>query len=122
LEINLELESIADVADRFGVTPRTLRFYEERGILNPIRRGQTRYYDRAQKLRVQMIVKAKQLGFALAEIAEMVEASDRPDQPINVAFSLDKDTIEKQLRHLEERREEIRKAIAELRAALRRPA
>jgi DNA-binding transcriptional MerR regulator len=69
-----------------------------------------------------MIVKAKQLGFALAEIAEMVEASDRPDQPINVAFSLDKDTIEKQLRHLEERREEIRKAIAELRAALRRPA
>ncbi len=121
-ENQLELATIAEVAEQFGVTRRTLRFYEERGILNPVRRGSTRYYDAAQKVRVQLIVRAKQLGFTLAEIAEMVAASDRSGNSSGAALRLDKDTIENQLRHLEEREDEIKKAIAELRAALRQPA
>ncbi len=120
-ETEFQLATISEVADQFGVTPRTLRFYEERGILSPTRRGQICYYDAAQKLRVQLIVKAKQLGFTLAEIAEVVDSSDQSGNSVDVVSCLDKDTIERQLLHLEERREEIKKAIAELRAALCRP-
>jgi DNA-binding transcriptional MerR regulator len=108
------------VAVRFDLTLRTLRFYEQRGLLNPIRHGRTRYYDAEQKLRVQMIVKGKQLGFTLLEIADFMEAEGRSNT-VSGAFHLHTATIQTQLRHLVERRNDIDQAIAELQAALGDP-
>jgi DNA-binding transcriptional MerR regulator len=110
--------TIGEVSRLYGVTLRALRFYEQRGLLSPIRRGNTRFYDSAQKLRLQMILKGKHLGFTLTEIAELLEADTTPNHKSD-DFVLDEKMLLSQLRHLEERRAELDQAIEELRAAHR---
>ena len=66
------LPTIGDMAKRFDVTLRFLRFYEEQGVLQPIRLGNTRLYDEAQQARVSSIVRARMLGASVAEIRDTV--------------------------------------------------
>jgi DNA-binding transcriptional MerR regulator len=109
-----ELFTIGELSRIYGITLRALRFYEQRGLLKPIRKGAARFYDSKQKARLQMILKGKHLGFTLTEITELLEADSgrlRPDE-----FALDEKMVLSQLRHLEERRADIDQAIAELRA------
>ncbi len=115
---NENLMTIAELAKRTGVTLRALRFYEQRGLLAPLRRGSARLYDRAQVTRLQMILRGKQLGFTLSEITELLNAdSEQNEQPIELA--LDEALLLAQLRHLEERCADIDAAIEELRLAHR---
>ena len=114
-----EALTIGEVSRLYGVTLRALRFYEQRGLLSPIRRGGARFYDSAQKLRLQMILKGKHLGFTLTEITELLEA-DTPKNHKSDDFVLDEKMVLSQLRHLEERRAELDQAIEELRAAHRK--
>ncbi len=95
-----------------------MRFYEQRGLLNPIRRGGARLYDGGQKIRLQMILKGKHLGFTLTEIADLLDADSGRDK--NDDFVLDEKMVLSQLRHLEERRTELDQAIEELRTAHRK--
>ncbi len=111
--------TLGEVSRLYGVTLRALRFYEQRGLLSPIRRGGARFYDSAQKLRLQMILKGKHLGFTLTEITELLEAETTPNHKSD-DFILDEKMVLSQLRHLEERRAEIDQAIEELRAAHRK--
>jgi len=111
--------TIGEVSRLYGVTLRALRFYEQRGLLKPIRRGGARFYDSAQKLRLQMILKGKHLGFTLTEIAELLEADTAPNDKGD-DFVLDEKMVLSQLCHLEERRAELDQAIEELRAAHRK--
>ncbi len=71
IEALASLPTIGDVAKRFDVTLRFLRFYEEKGVLQPIRIGSTRIYDDAQQKRVAAIVRARLLGASVAEIQNM---------------------------------------------------
>jgi len=64
---------IGDLAREFGVTLRTLRFYEDRGLLNPERRGTTRLYSRRDRARLRLILLAKTLGFSLTEAKQLIE-------------------------------------------------
>ena len=73
-----ELLTIGEVSRLYGVTLRALRFYEQRGLLKPIRRGGARFYDGVQKVRLQMILKGKHLGFTLTEIADLLERGVAP--------------------------------------------
>ena len=114
-----EALTIGEVSRLYGVTLRALRFYEQRGLLSPIRRGNARFYDSAQKLRLQMILKGKHLGFTLTEIAELLEADTAPNDKGD-DFVLDEKMVLSQLCHLEERRAELDQAIEELRAAHRK--
>src|ERR1700756_3956444 len=66
--------SIGDLARKFDVSLRTLRFYESRGLLSPSRDGHRRRYGRQDADRLTVILKAKKLGFTLAEICEMIRA------------------------------------------------
>lgn len=68
--------SIQDLAREFAVTPRTLRFYEEKGLLRPNRRGRNRVYSAADRARLILILRGKRLGFALEESAELIEMYD----------------------------------------------
>jgi DNA-binding transcriptional MerR regulator len=111
--------TISEVSRLYGVTLRALRFYEQRGLLSPIRRGGARFYDGAQKLRLQMILKGKHLGFTLTEITELLEAETASEHKSD-DFILDEKMVLSQLRHLEERRAEIDQAIEELHAAHRK--
>ena len=68
--------SISDLATEFDVTPRTLRFYEEKGLLEPTRRGQNRRYSGADRTRLILVLRGKTLGLSLQESAELIGMYD----------------------------------------------
>lgn len=70
---------IGDLAREFGVTLRTLRFYEDRGLLTPERRGTTRLYSRRDRTRVRLVLLAKTLGFSLTEAKQLIEIYHQPN-------------------------------------------
>lgn len=107
--------TIGDLAREFGVTLRTLRFYEDRGLLSPRRDGTARIYDARDRERLSVILKGKQLGFTLTEIRAMLAEERSADgQAMKLKLSLDQ--IEDQIRHLEQQKAEIDEALEELRA------
>ncbi|WP_448581954.1 MerR family transcriptional regulator [Thermaurantiacus sp.] len=65
--------SIGDLVKEFGVTARTLRFYEDQGLLQPERRGVCRSYSRADRARLAWILRGRAVGFSLAEIRELLD-------------------------------------------------
>lgn len=65
--------SITDLAREYGVTSRTLRFYEDEGLIHPTRRGTTRIYSRADKARLAWILRGRSVGFSLADIRELLD-------------------------------------------------
>jgi DNA-binding transcriptional MerR regulator len=70
--------TISQLADEYGVTLRTLRHYEELGLLAPERRGTTRIYHQRDRIRVALILRGKRLGFSLDEIRVIVNMYDEP--------------------------------------------
>ena len=68
--------AIGELAKMFEVTPRTIRFYEQEGLLAPERRGQTRIYHEKDRVRLKLTLRGKRLGFSLAEIREVIEMYD----------------------------------------------
>jgi DNA-binding transcriptional MerR regulator len=105
--------TIGEMAAEFGASLRTLRFYEDRRLIRPRREGNTRLYGATERLRLQMILKGKQLGFTLNEISELIGTQDADNdfegklQPVQIVTQID---------HLERQRREIEDAIARLRA------
>ncbi len=69
---------ITDLTEEFGVTTRTLRFYEDRDMLSPIRRGRKRLYRPRDRTRLRLIIRGKRLGLTLDEIAEILDLFDKP--------------------------------------------
>ncbi len=105
--------SIGQLAREFGVSLRTLRFYEDRGLLIPHRKGTVRRYDEQHKTRLSMILKAKQLGFILAEIRGLIERW-KEDAAHSVELPLTPEEIDRQILHLEAQKRTIECAIQEL--------
>ena len=68
--------SISDLASEFEVTPRTLRYYEEKGLLQPTRSGQIRRYSGADRTRLILVLRGKTLGLSLQESAELIGMYD----------------------------------------------
>ncbi|HEY8566998.1 MAG TPA: MerR family DNA-binding transcriptional regulator [Beijerinckiaceae bacterium] len=107
--------TIGDLAREFGVTLRTLRFYEDRGLLSPHRDGNARIYDARDRARLSVILKGKQLGFTLTEIRAMLAEERGTEAPApNLKMSLEQ--VDEQIAHLEQQRAEIEEALGELRA------
>ncbi len=71
-----EFYSISDLARDFDVTTRTIRYYEDKGLLSPERRGTRRLFQPRDRTRLKLILRGKRLGFSLAEIAEIVDMYD----------------------------------------------
>jgi len=107
--------TIGEMARAYGVTLRTLRFYEDRNLLRPRRLGSARYYGGVDRARLAMILKGKRLGFTLAEIADLLGADDGTAKS-DFAERLRPAQIADQLRYLERQRSEIDEAIAQLKA------
>lgn len=68
--------SIGELAKHFDITPRSIRFYEEQGLISPERKGQNRVYYLKDKVRLKLILRGKRLGFSLAEISKLFELYD----------------------------------------------
>jgi DNA-binding transcriptional MerR regulator len=71
--------SISDLSAEFDVTARALRFYEDEGLINPVRRGMARIYTKRDRARLAWILRAKRVGFSLAEIRELIDLYDIGD-------------------------------------------
>lgn len=71
--------SISDLAEEFEVTPRALRFYEDEELLAPTRNGATRIYAPRDRARLAWILRAKRVGFSLADVREMIDLYDLDD-------------------------------------------
>jgi len=65
--------SISDLASDFDITTRTIRFYEEKGLLNPKRKGQTRIYSAANRIKLKLILRGKRLGLSLEDSKDIIE-------------------------------------------------
>ncbi len=68
--------SISELAAEFGITPRTIRFYEEKGLVSPLREGQKRLYRPADRVRIKLILRGKRIGMTLQESAEVIDLYD----------------------------------------------
>ena len=70
--------TIAELAREFDITTRTIRFYEDKQLLKPARRGQQRVYSRADRTRLKLVLRGKRLGWPLDDIREMIHMYDAP--------------------------------------------
>ena len=68
--------TISDLAREFGVTTRTIRFYEEKGLIHPLREGQKRLYSNADRVRIKLILRGKRIGMTLRECVEFIDMYD----------------------------------------------
>lgn len=68
--------SISDLAKEFGITTRTIRFYEEKGLISPLRDGQKRLYTPSDRVRIKLILRGKRIGMSLQECVEVIDLYD----------------------------------------------
>jgi DNA-binding transcriptional MerR regulator len=105
--------SIGELAREFGVTLRTLRFYEDKQLLTPQRVGVNRLYGRRDRARLKLILLGKKVGFSLDDIRSLLDFYDlRDGQPAQLKLALAK--FGEQIEVLRRQREDIEEAIAEL--------
>ncbi|MEV6413227.1 MerR family DNA-binding transcriptional regulator [Kribbella sp. NPDC051718] len=105
--------SIAELAAEYDVTLRTIRFYEDRGLLTPERRGTVRIYHPRDRVRLGLILRGKRLGFSLDEIATIVDMYDaEPGEAGQLVYLLNQITTRRA--ELEQRRQDIDETLSEL--------
>lgn len=105
--------TIAQIADEFGVTHRTVRHYEELRLISPERRGTTRVFHRRDRTRLGLILRGKRLGFPLEEIRTIIDLFDAPrGRRAQLEYVLGQ--IDERRADLERRRQDIEDAIREL--------
>ncbi len=75
---------ISELAKEFDITTRSIRFYEDMGLIHPTRKGKIRVYQRRDKVRLRLILRGKRLGFSLAEIRELFELYDTDHSDIQL--------------------------------------
>jgi DNA-binding transcriptional MerR regulator len=105
--------TIAQIAEEFGVSHRTVRYYEDKGLITPERRGTTRVFHPRDHVRLSLILRGKRLGFPLDEIRRIVDMYDeQPGETGQLSYLLGQ--IDDRRAELEERRRDVEAALAEL--------
>jgi DNA-binding transcriptional MerR regulator len=105
--------TIAEIADEFGVSHRTVRYYEDKGLVTPERRGTARVFHPRDHVRLALILRGKRLGFPLDEIRRIVDMYDeQPGETGQLSYLLSQ--IGDRRAQLEERRRDVEAALAEL--------
>jgi DNA-binding transcriptional MerR regulator len=108
-----DLYSVTELAEELGITPRAIRFYETKGLIKPRRAGTTRVYTYRDRVRMQLILRGKRLGFSLADIKEYLDMYDvDPSQTKQVELLLKK--VDRRIGELEQQREDLETTLAEL--------
>ncbi len=105
--------TIGDLSKEFGITLRTLRFYEDKGLLNPRREGLNRIYTKRDRARLKLVLMGKRVGFSLDEIRNMLDLYDlRDGQVTQLRVALTK--FNEQIDVLVNQKNDIEQAIGEL--------
>ena len=111
-----EYYTITDLTREFGVSTRTIRFYEDEGLLKPKRRGRTRLFRPSDRMLLMQILRGKRLGFSIAEIREIIEMYKAPAGE-EKQLKLMIDRIGAKRAELEQKRRDIEESLAEMDAA-----
>lgn len=111
--------SISELAREFDITTRSIRFYEDQGLLNPAREGQTRIYSKQDRVRLKLTLRGKRLGFSLAEIRELFDLYDA-DKSSRTQLQTMLGLVEEKRETLQQQMEDIRMVLLELDAAEQR--
>jgi DNA-binding transcriptional MerR regulator len=109
--------TIREMCDAFDVTPRTLRFYEQKELLFPIREGQKRLFTRRDRARLKLILRGKRFGFSLEEIRQLLDLYDAGDQQ-QTQLTRAYEIARTRLSEMERQRDALDSAIADLREQL----
>ncbi len=110
--------TIREMCEAYDVTPRTLRFYEAKELLFPIRDGQKRLFTKRDRARLKLILRGKRFGFSLEEIRQLLDLYHMDDQQ-QTQIAKTYEIARQRLADMEERRDELSQAIAELRDQLK---
>jgi len=108
-----EMMTIREMCDAYDVTPRTLRFYEAKELLFPVREGQKRLFTRRDRARLKLILRGKRFGFSLEDIRQLLDLYDMGDQQLTQlrqTYALATD----RLHDMQRQRDELNEAIADL--------
>ncbi len=109
--------TIRQMCEHFGVTPRTLRFYEAKELLFPQREGQKRLYGKRDRARLKLILRGKRFGFSLEEIRQLLDLyymDDSQETQLRETYVL----AQKHLADMQAQRAELDEAIAELKTQM----
>ncbi|QBG37633.1 MerR family DNA-binding transcriptional regulator [Litorilituus sediminis] len=105
--------SIGDLSKEFDITTRSIRFYEDQGLLHPSRKGQTRIYNQRDRVRLKLILRGKRLGFSLAETGRLFELYDA-DKTSATQLSTMMELIVQKKNDLNQQLEDINAVLIEL--------
>lgn len=105
--------SISELAEEFAITTRAIRFYEEKGLLQPRRQGQTRIYGAADRVKLILILRGKRLGLSLEESRDIIEMY-HPDQDNSQQLQTLLNKIREKREHLKQQLQDLRTMMREL--------
>ncbi len=108
-----EFYTITELTREFGISTRTIRFYEDEGLINPMRRGRTRLFRQSDRRLLSFILRGKRLGFSIAEIREIMQMYKSPPGEEGQLKLLMNRVTEKRA-ELEQKRRDIEETLAEL--------
>jgi len=112
-----ELMTIRQMCEAFDVTPRTLRFYESRELLNPIREGTKRLFTRQDRGRLKLILRGKRFGFTLEELRQLLELYDETGRSLT-QYTRAIEIGRRHLSEMEQQRRDLDVAIEELKGQI----
>lgn len=108
-----EYYSITELTREFGISTRTLRFYEDEGLIHPLRRGRTRLFRPSDRHLLKQIMRGKRLGFSIAEIHEIIQMYREPPGEAGQLRLLMK-RVEEKREDLRQKRRDIDETLSEL--------
>ncbi|KEJ96564.1 MerR family transcriptional regulator [Pseudosulfitobacter pseudonitzschiae] len=110
--------TIREMCDAFEVTPRTLRFYEAKELLFPIREGQKRLFTKRDRARLKLILRGKRFGFSLEEIRQLLDLYDMGDQQ-HTQLASTYEIAKQRLADMISQRDELNEAIEDLKSQIK---
>jgi len=102
--------AIGDLAKEFDITTRSIRFYEDQGLLSPTRKGQTRIYNQRDRVRLKLILRGKRLGFSLSETGRLFELYDADKSSAT--------QLETMMKLIAEKRNDLNQQLEDIKAVL----
>jgi len=117
-DVPTDVMTIREMCEAYELTPRTLRFYEAKELLTPIRMGTRRLFTRRDRARLALILRGKRFGFSLEDIRQTLDLYDR-DNGLTAQRQKAYELAVKRLAEMEAQRAELDLAIAELKAELK---
>jgi len=108
-----EFYTITELTREFGISTRTIRFYEDEGLVQPVRRGRTRLFKPADRHLIRQVIRGRRLGFSIAEIRQIIQMYKEPPGEVG-QLKLMIDRIKDKREQLRQKRRDLEETLAEL--------